>query len=324
MHVWLKYVKINIMETSKDRIIRRICNALNVNAIENAKEIIETDLKKYGSKDEYYFYSALVSEDLETKLELYTKAIKYNPEFLDAYINRGLVKNELQDYEGSIKDYDRAIELDSKCALAYNNRGYTKFKQGDFQGALKDYNKAILLNPKFKMAIDNKAQLLMQVCLEDDKDFSEKYYLSMGISDINAGKLPDAIKNLDEALKYNPNSDIAYFYKGVCEHNLGGNDEAYRCYSKAIELNKNMIDAYFNRGQIMFKDDPKSALDDFVKAVALDPKFIDAYYSIAAIQKSLGQYENAIKNLDKILELEPNAVNAKALKKLIQTKYLGM
>ena len=310
------------MENSQERIIKRICNALNVNAIESAKEIIETDLKKYGTKDEYYFYSALVSEDFNEKLKLYTKAIKHNPNFLDAYINRGLVKNELQDYEGSIKDYDKAIELDSRCALAYNNRGYTKFKQEDFKGALDDYNKAILLNPKFKLAIDNKAKLLMHVCLEDDKDFSEKYYLSMGISDINAGKLPDAIKNLDEALKFNPNSDIAYFYKGVCEHSLGDNDEAYRCYTRAIELNKNMIDAYFNRGQVLLKDNPKAALDDFVTAVALDPKFIDAYYSIAAIQKSLGQYNEAIKNLDKILELEPNAVNAKALKKLIQNKYL--
>ena len=39
-------------------------------------------------------------------------------------------------------------------------------------------------------------------------------------------------------------------------------------------------------------------------------------------QKKLGQYKEAVQNLDKILELEPNAVNAKALKKLILTKYL--
>ena len=83
-----------------------------------------------------------------------------------------------------------------------------------------------------------------------------------------------------------------------------------------------MVDAYFNRGQLMFKINQKQALDDFVSAVALDDKFIDAYYSIAAIQKNLGQYKEAIMNLDKIIELEPQAVNAKALKKLIENKYL--
>jgi len=82
-----------------------------------------------------------------------------------------------------------------------------------------------------------------------------------------------------------------------------------------------MTDAYFNRGQLLLKSRPKQALDDFVSAVALDPDFIDAYYAIAVIQKNLGQYKEAVKNLDKIIELEPQAVNAKALKKLILNKY---
>ena len=90
----------------------------------------------------------------------------------------------------------------------------------------------------------------------------------------------------------------------------------------AITLDKNLIDAYFNRGQLIMQEKPKLALDDFVKAVALDSKFIDAYYSIAVIQKKLGQYKEAVSNLDKIIEIEPHAVNAKALKKLILTKYL--
>lgn len=310
------------MNTDREKTIRRIHNALNANALESAKHIIETELKQYGEDDEYYFYLALVTEDLELKRDLYTKAIESKPDYLDAYINRGLVKNELNDYEGSIEDYNKAIELDSRCALAYNNRGYTKFKNQDYTGALEDYNKAILLNPKFKLAIDNKAQLLQTVCMQDDKNFSEKFYLSMGISEINAGKFEEGIHNMDETLKFNPVSDLAYFYKGIAYHNLGRLDEAKNCYTVAISLNKNMIDAYFNRGQILFQDNPKQALDDFVSAVALDPKFLDAYYSIAAIQKNLGQYEDAVKNLDKIIELEPNAVNAKALKKLILTKYL--
>lgn len=306
----------------KSKIIKKICNSLNANDFESARKIIERDLKRCGCDEEYYFYLALITENLEKKRELYTEAISMKPDFLDAYINRGLVNNELQDYEKSIEDYNKAIELDSKCALAYNNRGYTKYKQEDFSGALADYNKAILLNPKFKMAIDNKANLVSEVCVADDKDFSEKYYLSLGIVEVNSGNFAEAVRNLDEVLKYNKNSDLAYFYKGIAYHSLGNTDKAYENYSKAIEINKKMVDAYFNRGQLLFKTNPKQALDDFVCAVALDNKFIDAYYSIAVIQKDLGQYSEAIKNLDKIIELEPQAVNAKALKKLISGKYL--
>ena len=306
----------------KNKIIKKISDALNANDLETARKLVENDLKRVGLKEEYYFYLALIQKDLKKKLELYTFALNLNENFLDAWINRGLVYNELGYYEKSISDYNKAIEIDSKCALAFNNRGYTRFKQKDYQGALEDYNKAILLNPKFQMALDNKALLFQTVCLKDDKDFNEKYYLSLGIADVNECNFPEAISSLDEALTLNPNSEVAYFYKAICFHSLNRTAEAYENYTKAIELNKNMVDAYFNRGQLLFKTNPKQALDDFVSAVALDSKFIDAYYSIAAIQKNLGQYKEAIKNLDKIIELEPQAVNAKALKKLIENKYL--
>ena len=310
------------MNNDKSKAMRRLSNALNANDMEAAKKIIETDVKRHLPKCEYYFYLGLVSTDYNEKLKYYDKAIEHNPEYADAYINRGLVKNELKDYEGSIADYDKAIELDSCCSLAYNNRGYTKHKKGDYEGALADYNKAILLNPKLNIALDNKAKLLSEVCIKDDEDFIAKYYLSLGIQEINKGNFLEGIKNIDESLKHNDKSDVAYFYKAAGYHNLNNIDLAYENYTKTIELNKKMIDAYYNRGQLMLKEYPKQALDDFVTSVALDPKFIDAYYAIAAIQKNLGQYENAIKNLDKILELEPMAVNAKALKKLIMTKYM--
>lgn len=306
----------------KSKAMRRLSNALNANDMESAKKIIETEVKRHLPKYEYYFYLGLVSDDLKEKLKYYDKAIKEEPNFSDAYINRGLVKNELQDYDGSIEDYDKALELDPKCSLAFNNRGYTKHKKGDYEGALADYNKAILLNPKLKIALDNKAKLLSEVCMKDDEDFIAKYYLSLGIQEINKGNFLEGIKNLDESIKHNDKSDVAYFYKAAGYHSLNNLDLAYENYTKAIELNKKMVDAYFNRGQLMIKDNPKQALDDFVSAVALDSKFIDAYYAIAAIQKNLGHYEDAIKNLDKILELEPMAVNAKALKKLILNKYL--
>ena len=115
----------------KNKILNKISSALNANDLETARKFIENDLKRVGS------------------------IVNLNEKYLDAWINRGLVNNELGNYDASIKDYDKAIELDSKCALAFNNRGYTKFKQQNYEGALEDYNKAILLNPKFQMAVDN-------------------------------------------------------------------------------------------------------------------------------------------------------------------------
>ena len=66
----------------------------------------------------------------------------------------------------------------------------------------------------------------------------------------------------------------------------------------------------------------KSAIADFDKAIELDPKFIDALYYKAVVQKKLGNYKGAIETLDKVLAIEPKAVYSNALKKLILQKYL--
>jgi tetratricopeptide (TPR) repeat protein len=43
---------------------------------------------------------------------------------------------------------------------------------------------------------------------------------------------------------------------------------------------------------------------------------------MGAAQKKLGNYNKSLEYLDRVLEIEPDAIMAKALKKLILQKYL--
>ncbi|HIS35718.1 TPA: tetratricopeptide repeat protein [Candidatus Scatousia excrementigallinarum] len=162
--------------------------------------------------------------------------------------------------------------------------------------------------------------------MADEKDY--KYYTNLGIEQTNLQKFDEALEALDKAIELNPNSPLAYFSKAIVFHNLNQLQAAYENYSKAIELNPGMIDAYYNRAQaILAYDDPnedelREALADLKKATELDKKFVDAYYYMAVVLKKLGCYKEAVKSLDKVLELEPQAVYSKALKKLILQKYL--
>lgn len=155
-----------------------------------------------------------------------------------------------------------------------------------------------------------------------------KYYLDNGIFDIQNGRFQSGIDNINKSLEFKNDWEIPYFYRAVANQALENFDDAILDYTKAIQLNEKMVDAYYNRAKILLsrKDienpDINRAVTDLEKALEFDPKFIEALYAMAATQKKLENYNEALIYLDRLLEIEPEAVHARALKKLLLTKYL--
>ena len=155
-----------------------------------------------------------------------------------------------------------------------------------------------------------------------------KKYLDNGILDIRDGNYAEGIKKINLSLEIKKDCEIPYFYRAVAYQALQEFDNAMLDYTKAIQLNAQMTDAYYNRAYITLtrKDIPKPniqmAVFDLEKALELDSKFIDALYAMAAAQKKLENYHKALEYLEKLIQIEPDAVNAKALKKLILQKYV--
>ena len=58
------------------------------------------------------------------------------------YFNSGYDTADVKDHYGAISDYTKAIELDPNYANAYNNRGASKENLGDLNGACADWKKA--------------------------------------------------------------------------------------------------------------------------------------------------------------------------------------
>ena len=155
-----------------------------------------------------------------------------------------------------------------------------------------------------------------------------KYYLDNGIYDIQNGNFQQAIDNINKSLELKNDWSIPYFYRAAAYQALEEYDEAMLDYTKALQLDSKMTDAYYNRARIILTrkdiDNPniENAVKDLEQALKLDDKFIDAFYAMAAAHKKLGNYHKALEYLEKLLELEPEAVHARALKKLILQKYI--
>lgn len=153
-----------------------------------------------------------------------------------------------------------------------------------------------------------------------------KDYLEQGIKETNEGKFDDALHSLNRAISLNHNDPLAFFSLAIVFHNLYEYKSAYENYTMAINLKHDMTDAYFNRAQVVLaeKDDTRlhEALEDLNKAIELDPKFIDALYYKAVVQKKLEDYKGAVETLEKVLKIDPQAIYSKALLILIKQKYL--
>jgi tetratricopeptide (TPR) repeat protein len=83
----------------------------------------------------------------EQAISDYTKAIKLNPDYPQAYNNRAYTFMRMQIYKAALVDLDKALELNPNYINALMNRGdiHNFYYEIDRQSAKVDYKKVILL-----------------------------------------------------------------------------------------------------------------------------------------------------------------------------------
>ena len=89
-------------------------------------------------------------------IEDYTALIALNPQAI-YYNRRGLIYEELEDWQAAQKDYTSSLELDPSWAISYNNRGYINMKMGKYEKAKQDFEQALKYSPQLAVASINYA-----------------------------------------------------------------------------------------------------------------------------------------------------------------------
>lgn len=311
--------------------MRAYFNEKYAEAIELLEAIEYQEEREFGN---LFIYIGFLYGEIDNKikeLNNYTKAIELDPKKSLAYSNRGTVFHDFEQYEAALRDYTNAIKLSPEYVGAYNNRGITYANLHQYESALKDYTKAIELNSE-----------------------SATPYLNRGNTYNDLKQYNAALKDYTKAIELNSELDIAYSRRGITysylrrfeaaekdyrkaymlkrkngdvlgrfdfmeirgislvslSESLSELRESLEDYNKAIELNPENADAYNIRGYIysdLFEDE--AALKDFHKAIELNPKYVDAYLNRANIYSKLEQYNAALKDYNKVIKLNPEYVD---------------
>jgi len=203
-----------------------------------------------------YFEKALASSDADERIRLYSEAILLNPDFGEAYNNRGVARKDTGDLDGAIDDYNRSIQLRPDNARVYSNRCVARRAKGDLLGALEDGTRAINLFPDSGEAYSNRAGALLSV-----------------------GDIDGAFKDLGRAIQLKPNDAKPYFNRGIAFAIKGDADSAISDLNTAIQLQPGHERARIARGKLFEqKGLHAEALADFRQYLELggDARYGDA------------------------------------------------
>ncbi|MGB3614751.1 MAG: DnaJ domain-containing protein, partial [Elainellaceae cyanobacterium] len=83
---------------------------------------------------------------------IYSQALSLNPEYVDAYAQRGFAYYSLKNYPAALADYSAALRINLHLAPVHFYRGLTRFDLGDTNAAIRDFTSALELDPGYAKA----------------------------------------------------------------------------------------------------------------------------------------------------------------------------
>ena len=146
-------------------------------------------------------------------IESFTKAIEEDPNYCEAYYNRGGARFIMGDYMNASYDLNKAVELDPKNVMAYVTRGMAYAASMNFPMAFADFNKAIEVAPK---------------------DF--RGYAGRAIAYNSVGNYMMAMQDLNKVIELNPKLPEARFSRAMFYIGMGNIQAARADVKKGEEL----------------------------------------------------------------------------------------
>lgn len=244
-------------------------------------------------------------------LEDFNTAIKLNPSDSASFNNRGVVKRKLNYNVGALSDFSIAIRINPEDITALANRGRLKKRYYDSEGAEEDFKNAIAVaeespilvkqvelekqlatNPKAteetqkptlrepKIATDNIQKISSKNLVKQDEE-------NIKIAAVKASVVKMTPKPQETVLSQapvnvapeittkpvaNPKLAECYYIRALQKYILQNRESALKDFDLAIQHNPNYAEAYYYRAAIKrdFKDE--GFVDDYKKALQLDPK----------------------------------------------------
>jgi len=230
----------------------------------------------------------------------YSLAILEDPNYADAYYNRGLAYHAFNNPTAAIDDFTRAIELDPYRPDVFVARAKVYQQLDNIEAALDDLSMAEEIDSTYPPIFLTRGRL-----------FSE----TLGPSD----NYESALVEFQKVVELQPDRPDGYIERGKTYAALGRTDLALVDLNVAITLAPINAEAHYVRGLIYSSEGKHlDALEDYEIAEDAGIRTLALFLNLGTSYTEAEEYQDAVRVLDEALGISPNNAEVHYQKGLAQ------
>lgn len=246
----------------------------------------------------------------------------------ESYAKLGYKRINQGDWERAYAYFTAATDYASQYADWWYQAGYAAYKQGQYDDAQRALQRATQVNPSFarawfltgltQYASGNREQGLttMQqwaVPLGVPPDA-----LAEAINQHNQSRFAHAQQAFEQMVQGAQDNYAEYIQRGDEAYQRGDLQTAESCFRHVLNARPNYADVRNRLGVVLTaQGNDEEAIDQFVAAIRINPRYVEAHINLAIAYYELGYTEQAKAHYQQVLEYDPdNRVAREALQRL--------
>jgi tetratricopeptide (TPR) repeat protein len=247
----------------------------------------------------------------EEAVSHFRDALHLDPSDAVAHSNLGMVLHQNGNRDEALRHYREAVRLDPGNAIGRYNLGHALHTAGQLDEAIRQYEQALRITWAAREAAAAHSAPGRPVrrpwyvqAFESEREAT--FHSGLGHALYEKGRLDEAIRHGEEAVRLAPANAIAHTSLGLALHASGRRDAAVWHYEEALRINPSHATAHCGLGRVLYKSGKlDEAISQYVEALCLDPEDATAHSCLGIALQDKGRSEEAISHCREAVRINP-------------------
>jgi tetratricopeptide (TPR) repeat protein len=274
--------------------------------------------------------------DYKKTIEYLDQCLLLDPGYSEAYFMRGGAREQLKDFKGALTDYSIFLERRVDHREGLFNRGFVRYQLKLYDLAREDFKRLLTLPPGetntlyFNRSANVNSRNPVMTAQSRTNPLIFNY---LGMIELKQKRYSEAIAWLDSAIRLDEKDPDYFVNRALAKQQLSDTTGALADYKHALKLNpqhtlalhnlavfqrsgehpvdraiesdSSILYPFLERAQLRLQQgDNKGALADFTKALELEDKDPEIWFSRGLVRERLQDFTGAFSDYTQTIELK--------------------